>query len=206
MFIFVRRRTINPSKRNQALDFAVESAAHLSKVIGKPITVARLAFGQPAGVVQFSYTVDEMSDLDESLERVADDAGAAEFAGRAHELFEGAPEDNINRIVASTFSDPKAVMSVVSAVAVPGKFADVMGFGLEIQQLMASSGHPAAFATSVSGPFGGVRFARGADSMADLQGANEKLQADAAFLKLMEKSGTLFVTGSGQVTILRKIN
>jgi hypothetical protein len=206
MFIFVRRRTINQSKRAQALDFAVESAAHMSKVIGKNITVARLAFGQPAGVVQFSYTVENMNELDESLERVAGDAGAAEFAGRAHELFEGAPEDNVNRIVASTFSDPKTLMSIVSATAVPGKFADVMAFGLEIQQLMASGGHPAAFATSVSGAFGGVRFALGADSMADLQGANEKLQADAAFGKLMEKSGQLFVTGSGQTTILRKIN
>ena len=124
--------------------------------------MSRLAFGQPAGVVQFSYTVENMSELDESLERVADDAGAAEFAGRAHELFEGAPEDNINRIVASTFSDPKAVMSVVSAIGVPGKFAEVMAFGLEMQQLMASTGRPAAFATSVSGPFGGARFAVGA--------------------------------------------
>ena len=66
MFIFIRRRTINPSKHTQALDFAIESAAHVSKVIGKPITVSRLAFGQPAGVVQFTYTVENMSELDES--------------------------------------------------------------------------------------------------------------------------------------------
>ncbi len=206
MFIFIRRRTINPSKHTQALDFAIESAAHVSKVIGKPITVSRLAFGQPAGVVQFTYTVENMSELDESSERVAGDAGATEFAGRAAELFIGASEDNIGRIVASTITDPKAVMSVVNAVAVPGKLAEVGAFGVEMQQLMTSTGHPAAFATGVSGAFGRVSFALGADSMADLQDANEKLQADAAFLKLMEKSGALFVSGSGQTAILRKIN
>ena len=42
MFIFLRRRMIKPSKFAQALDFSIESAAHVSKLIGKNITVSRL--------------------------------------------------------------------------------------------------------------------------------------------------------------------
>ena len=38
MFIFLRRRMIKPSKFAQALDFSIESAAHVSKLIGKNIT------------------------------------------------------------------------------------------------------------------------------------------------------------------------
>lgn len=207
MFIFIRRRTINPSKFTQALDFSVESAAHISKLIGKNITVSRLAFGQPAGLVQFSYLFENMSELDESNERIRSDAAAAEYGIRAAELFEGSPEDNLGRLVVSTFEDPKPIMSVVSAVAVPGKAAEVMAFGLEMQQVLASTtGHPAAFVVGISGAFGGTRFAVGSESMAALGEANEKLQADARFTQLMQKAGELFVPGSGQSVILRKIN
>jgi hypothetical protein len=207
MFIFVRRRTIKAGKLPQALDFSIESAAHVSKVIGKNIAVQRLAYGQPAGVVQFSYLVDEMSELDETVERIASDAGAAEFASRAAELFEGLPEDNIGRVIVSTFDGPKPVMNVVTAVAVPGRFPEVTAFGVEMQQLLTSTtGEPAAFVTGVSGAVGGVRFALGADSMAGLQAANEKLQEGGAFAKLMERTGELFVPASGHTAVLRKIN
>ena len=146
MFIFVRRRTIKAGKLTQALDFAIESSAHVGKVIGKTIAVQRLAYGQPAGVLQFSYLVDQMSELDETVERIASDAGAAEFANRGAELFEGLPEDNIGRVVVSTFDGPKPVMSIVSAVGAPGKLPEVTAFGVEMQELLASTtGEPAAF-------------------------------------------------------------
>ena len=207
MFIFVRRRTVKAGKLPQALDFSVESAEHIGKVIGKTIAVQRLAYGQSAGVVQFSYIVDQMSELDETVDRIASDAGAAEFASRAAELFEGLPEDNIGRVVVSTFEGPKPVMSLVSAVAAPGKLPEVLAFGVEMQQLLTSTtGEPAAFVTGISGAVGGVRFARGADSMAGLQAANEKLQEGGAFAKLMERTGDLFVPASGNTAILRKIN
>jgi len=207
MFIFVRRRTSKAGKLSQALDFSIESAEHISKLIGKTIAVQRLAYGQPAGVVQFSYLVDQMSELDETVERIASDAGAVEFASRAAELFEGLPEDNIGRVIASTFEGPKSVMNIVSAVGAPGKFPEVVAFGVEMQQLMTSvTGEPAAFVTGISGAVGGVRFALGADSMAGLQAANEKLQEGGAFAKLMEKTGALFVPASGNIAILRKIN
>ena len=52
-----------------------------------------------------------------------------------------------------------------------------------------------------------ARHLLGADSMAGLEEhANEKLQADAKFTKLMEKAGELVVPGSGHSVILRKIN
>lgn len=207
MFIFVRRRTVKAGKLSQALDFSIESAEHISKLIGKTIAVQRLAYGQPAGVVQFSYLVDQMSELDETVERIAGDAGAVEFASRAAELFEGLPEDNIGRVIVSTFEGPKSVMNIVSAVGLPGKFPEVAAFGVEMQQLLTSTtGEPAAFVTGVSGAVGGVRFALGADSMAGLQAANEKLQEGGAFAKLMEKTGELFVPASGNTAILRKIN
>ena len=76
MFIFVRRRTVKAGKLSQAFDFSIESAEHISKLIGKTIAVQRLAYGQPAGVVQFSYLVDQMSELDETVERIASDAGS----------------------------------------------------------------------------------------------------------------------------------
>ena len=117
MFIFLRRRTIKPSKFTQALDFSIESAAHVSKLIGKNITVSRLAFGQPVGVVQFSYTFEHMSELDDSNEKIGSDAATADFGIRSAELFDGPAEDNVGRLVVSTFAEPKAVMNVVSAVS-----------------------------------------------------------------------------------------
>ncbi len=207
MFIFIRRRIVKPSKFTQALDFSIESAAHVSKLIGKNITVSRLAFGQPAGVVQFSYTFEHMSELDESNEKIGGDAATAEYGIRSAELFDGPPEDNVGRLVVSTFAEPKAVMNVVSAVALPGRAPEVMAFGVEMQQVLTSTtGQPAAFVIGMSGAFGGTRIALGADSMAGLEDANERLQADATFAKLMEKAGELFVPGSGHSAILRKIN
>ena len=206
MFIFLRRRMIKPSKFAQALDFSIESAAHVSKLIEKNITVSRLVFGQPAGVVQFSYTFEHMTELDESSEhrrRCCD--------GRLRHPVRGAvrwtPEDNIGRLVVSNFAEPKTAINIVSAVTHAGRAADVTAFGVEMQQVLTSAtGEPAAFVVGISGVFGGTRFAVGADSMASLEDANEKLQADATFAQLMQKAGELFVPGAGQSVILRKIN
>ena len=90
-------------------------------------------------------------------------------------LFDGPPEDNIGRLVVSNFAEPKAVMNIVSAVAHAGRAAEVMAFGVEMQQVLTSTtGQPAGFVVGISGVFGGTRFAVGADSMASLEDANEK--------------------------------
>ena len=117
------------------------------------------------------------------------------------------PEDNIGRLVVSNFAEPKAVMNIVSAVAHAGRAAEVTAFGVEMQQVLTSTtGQPAAFVVGMSGVFGGTRFAVGADSMASLEEHERKLQADATFATLMAKGGDLFVPGTGQSVILRKIN
>ena len=207
MFIFVRRRTIKVGKLPQALDFSIESAAHLSKVIGKNIAVQRLAYGQPAGVVQFSYLVDQMSELDETVERIAGDAGRPSSPAELPSCSKGFPRTTSGGCVVSTFEDPKPVMNVVSAVGAPGKLPEVTAFGVEMQQLLTSTtGEPAAFVTGISGALGNVRFALGADSMAGLQAANENFQQAGTFAKLMEQTGALFVPASGHTAILRRIN
>jgi hypothetical protein len=207
MFVFTRRRIIKPSKFAQALDFSLESAAHVGKLIGKNIAVSRLTYGQPAGVVQFTYLFDHMGELDQSQEKITSDAATAEYGVRAAELFEGAAEDNIGRLVVSTIQEIRPVMNVISAVASAGRAADVAAFGMEMHQAVTSAtGAPAAFVVSVSGAFGGTRFAIGADSMADLQAANEKLQEAGTVAKLMEKARDLFVPGSAQSVILRRVN
>ena len=199
--------TVASRAAGSGVDFSIESAAHVSKLIGKIITVSRLAFGQPAGVVQFNYTFEQMSELDESDEKIGGDAATADYGIRSAELFDGLAEDNIGRLVVSNIAEPKAVMNVVSAVAHAGRAAEVSAFGVEMQQVLTSTtGQPAAFVVGISGVFGGTRFAVGADSMASLEDANEKLQADANFAKLMEKAGDLFVPGTGSSVILRKIN
>ena len=206
-FVFTRRRIIKPSKFPQALDFSLESAAHVGKLIGKNIAVSRLTYGQPAGVVQFTYLFENMGELDQSQEQITTDAATAEYGVRAAELFEGAPEDNIGRLVVSTIQEPRPVMNVISAITAPGKAADMMAFGTEMHEIVtAVTGAPAAFVVSVSGAFGGTRFVIGADSMAGLQAAMEKLQGDDRAMKRMEKSRDLFVSGSGQSSILRRIN
>ena len=147
-----------------------------------------------------------MSELDQSQEKITSDAATAEYGVRAAELFEGAAQDNLGRLVVSTMQEPRPVMNV-SAVASPGRAADVTAFGMEMHQAVTSAtGAPAAFVVSVSGAFDGTRFALRADSMAELQAANEKLQGDGTVAKLMEKARDLFVPGSGQSVILRRIN
>ena len=112
--------------------------------------------GEPAGVVQFSYTFEHMSELDESNEKIGGDAATADFGIRSAELFDGPPEDNIGRLIVSNFAEPKAVMNIVSAVAQPGRAAEVTAFGVEMQQVLTSTtGQPAAFVVGISGAFGG---------------------------------------------------
>ena len=139
------------------MDFSIESAAHVSKLIEKNITVSRIAFGQPAGVVQFNYTFEHMTELDESNEKIGGDAATADFGIRSAELFDGPPEDNIGRLVVSNFAEPKTVINIVSAVADAGRAADVTAFGVEMQQVLTSTtGEPAAFVVGISGVFGGT--------------------------------------------------
>ncbi len=165
-FVFTRRRS-QPSQFAQAVA-SPSSLLHVSKLIGRHHSVSlRLA----ARGSRALHLLSHMSELDQSQEKITSDAATAEYGTGAAELFEGAAEDNIGRLVVSTIQEPRTVMSVISATAFPGRAADVVVFGTECTRPWLGDGGAGGVRCVGLRSFRWNWFAMGADSMAGLQAA-----------------------------------
>ena len=105
--------------------------------------------------------------------------------------------------------DPSRDVQYVSGVAATiasRNFARGMAAGVEIAQAAEKvTGLPTLFTSNTTGPYGGVGWLTGYESIAALDAAADKIAADAAFVKLVDSTKGCFVDGITQQTIFRKL-
>ena len=88
-----------------------------------------------------------------------------------------------------------------------GKIAEAMELGVAIQAAVAkATGLGTAFCADVYGTYGGVRWILGGGSIADLDKARTAMNTDTAVQALVGKAGDVYLAGSGQNSLLTKIN
>lgn len=208
MYIFSRTATIKPENLEEGLSFAVDVAARVTTVTGKPITVYNMVFGAPMGTILWSTRYDSQAEAADFGAKLAVDPGYMD-AVRAHiGLFTAAPVDALASVVSSTLDpQPRPIYAITRATIANGKLAAAMAFGVKGQELVANlTGLPTAFTASVYGTFGGVAWLTGGTSMADMDALQAMQSTNEQFLALLEEAGDLFVEGSGENGLIQRIN
>jgi hypothetical protein len=103
-------------------------------------------------------------------------------------------------------SGPPAAATVVRATIDVPHVARAMSWSLELTNYTANlTGTPVALLTSNYGQYGSVAWVSYGDSVGQLEQAQEKTNTDPGFLQRLADSEGLFVAGSGEGVLSRKI-
>jgi hypothetical protein len=205
MYIFTRTRTMNSSDPRAARDLAVQMANTASKVIGQPITAFENRFGEP-GALTWSTRVNDMAELDDLTAKLTEDPTYLKLLDQARPMF-SLPTDRLTQVLSSSVTSATVSRFYASTVAVaaPGKLGAAVAYGIRVQDHVAKAGFTGMFGSSVFGSYGELGWLLAADSMAELDRFRAFQTTDAAFIKLADDAGPLFVPSSGVNRLVSRI-
>jgi hypothetical protein len=208
MYVFTRRVIVNPAHARAGMAHATEMTQYVNQKTGLEVSLYQVLQGAPMGTLAFAYrtdsfaasldAVDPLLRSDEYLKKV--EKGAAYFIGN--------PEDQLGEIihVAGEVSGAPAVAGVVSATMEIPRAQAAAAWSVGIADYTANaSGLPTAVVTSNYGPYGRVSWISYAESVAQVEEADKKVNSDPGFLQRLGESQDLFVPGSGVGMLSRKI-
>jgi hypothetical protein len=104
-------------------------------------------------------------------------------------------------------SESAEYVAIVRATLAPGSFVEGVTLGVEIaQRAKAVTGHATSFGQATTGTYGEVGWMTLYDTIEQLQAAEEKINADAEFVALLDgRASKAYLAGSATQSISRKV-
>ncbi len=208
MYIFNRSTTVDRNRQLEATEAAIEVAALVGNITGIPVNVFITRYGAPVNTIAWSCRIDSQAQLQTATDKLAGNDDYMKWVMTHGELFETAAEDRLSAVVSSSLAPaPAKFYTMLVASAANGMLGAAIDFGVRAQQFVnTATGLPTAFLSAVYGPFGTVGWLTGADSAADLDRLQEMQATNADYHKLVAEAGPLFTQGSGQTSLIEKVN
>ena len=206
MYLVGRNRVVNPASPRAAVAVAIEAGQRASQIIDRPVYTWARILGPDPLTVMWSARVDHLADV-----VVADDALAADdefndWTEQHNDLFVSPLVGVVSQVVhGAPTGEPKAFITVTSAVAANGALGEAMAIGVELAETLTTlTGQEAMFLTPVTGAYGGVAWIVGADDLGEVEAANATLGASEEWLKLVDSAGRSYAPGVS-TTMLRRL-
>ncbi len=168
-------------------------------------------FGGPMGTFAWSALVENLTALEASMDELAGDASFLSLQAKAQDWVSTPGEDSLLRMVHTAGGDyvrPNVGAYAEGTMAVPaeGKLAKAAEFGVAISDLHSKLTHSSVlFCTSEYSAFGEMRWLALYDSAAAVDRAAEAIAKDSDYGTMLDDAGDLFVEGSSQRTLARRI-
>lgn len=209
MKLFSRRiQLVGPPAETMA--YATDMCAYVNDKVGREVALWSAVFGAPLGSMMFAMRVEGVADLAAVSEGLlADPEYHARIAAGA--AFSGAPaEDAIGTPIRGELGDQHPPVgtyaSVTTAQIANGKYADAFGWAVEVAaHVESTTGTPTMVLSSQYGPFGTVNWIAAGGDAAAVDAANAALMGDADYMTMLGAAGDLFVPGSGQQALIRRV-
>lgn len=203
MYTFSRRRAAVPTRGPAAMALATEISALSAAVTGLPVSTWVSWLSPDADTIVWSATAEHLSDLETAFDKLALDEGFQELNERGEPLFVGGIIDSLAKVVygspLTTPGQTPEYASVVRTTARNGRIREALSAGVQLaRQATEVSGVPTSFLVEVTGAFGGVRWASGGSSVAEVEHSLAQLADDLGWLELVDSVGTVFGTGTRQ--------
>jgi hypothetical protein len=190
MYLFGRRGRIAPGNNREALTWATEITQKVNEVVEIPVTLHTSVFGPEVGTLVWSTFVPDLATVERNMDRLQADDGMTELADRGAKFTIGGLDDTLAQIIHGEPDRTRQIqyVAVVQAVCANRNLARGIALGVEIAQMAEKiTGSPTLFANSVTGPYGGVGWFTGFESIQALQAQQEALAADAEWLELLDR-------------------
>ncbi len=208
MYLFARNITAAPERLFEATAFAIEIAAKASSITGVETSAWSMQFGAPLTSLGWTATYPSHAAVGAAGEKLLADAGYVEAVQGATSLFAGPAEDVLAEIVAhgGTGGHRGDYSSIVMAQCAAGKIGEAVAWGVDIMNhVVAVTGRDGLFTRSIYGPWASVAWFSLAASLDEVDAANAALSAHPDHLAKLDAGGGLFLAGSGQSRLSRRI-
>src|SRR5262245_17343658 len=117
MYLFARRRRINPAQGRAAVGVALEAATRARALTGLEIWVWNPVLSPELGTLAWSTRVDHLQELQAADDKLSSSNEWVEWIEHNDPLFQGPLEDSVLSVVHGTPSDqPGAYVQVTRAV------------------------------------------------------------------------------------------
>lgn len=209
MYLFTRTGRIRPGNLRDSMAWAVGVTEKVNQITSLDIGLWTTAMSPGNGSLVWSTFVEDLQSLeDANAKLMVDDIFVSEL-DRGAQFGEGGVDDEVAQLVAGEVDpnrNPKYVVAVRSEL-LPGGFGKGVEAGIEIANRATAIGSlPTSFLVSSTGKYGGVAWITAAETLAELQASETKVNTDAGFLAYVDKvAPTCFVPGITTQTIYMRL-
>lgn len=208
MYLFTRRRRIDPGHVTAALEWAVEATGRARSITGREIDAWAAVMSPEVGTLVWSFWTESLVEIEAAGDALVADHAFTKSAEKADDHFDGPMVDHVATLLHGDLdpdAPPAGYVAVVEATAANGRLKEALGSGVAIaDHATAAGGLSTAFVLNSTGLYGGVAWITGAPDLATLDASEAKLNADPAWLDLVSSVGTDYAAGAVS-TIYRRI-
>ncbi len=183
---------------------------HVSKKLGNEVALWSGLFGGPLGTMVYTTRVDGVAGVLANRMTLAADTEYLAMVAKGSAWSTGPAVDSLRESLKgelTAVSPPVgSVATVTTAVIADGRYAEAIGWGLEISAYVEGvTGMPIGFMMDMFGTFGQVAWIGVAPDAAGADTANAKLNVDAAYVTKLGDAGKLFVAGMSHRTMAVRV-
>lgn len=191
------------------MSYATEMRSYVSGKIGQEVSLWAAAFGAPRGALVYSARVDGLAGVEAMNAKLAGDADYLAKVAGAASMTAAPAEDSLARPLHGEAGDPPpvgSVATVTTAVIGNGAYAEAIGWGIEMAQLVESiAGVPTMFLMNSFGTFGQVTWISIAPNGAAASAAGDAVESNADYIGRLGAIGNLFVPASGHRLLATRV-
>ncbi len=191
------------------MTYATEMREYVSDKLGQEIALWSVGFGAPRGSMTFTARVDGLAGVHAMNATLLADADYMAKLSTGASLGGGPAEDSLMQPLHGEMGEPPpvgSVATVTTAVVGNGAYADAIGWGIEMAQLVETiAGTPTIFGMSAFGTFGQVAWINVAADAAAADAAGQAVNGNADYMGRLSAIGGLFVPASGHRSLAVRI-
>jgi hypothetical protein len=203
----VRSGMANPVK---VMDWALRMTQKINQISEVPTALWTSVMSPAVGSLAWTAVVSDLAVIEDTETKLAADPGYMALVDEATALMSTHPADQMLMQLVHGDRDAAGIdahyASTVRATVAPGSMRTGIELGVDLaQKVKQITGLPTSFAVGVTGDYGAVMWVSLAETIQQVQAANEALNANEDFSKAVDKdAGKAYLPGATQ-TISRKV-
>jgi hypothetical protein len=204
----VRPGMANPVK---VMDWAVRMTQKINQISEVPSALWTSVMSPAMGTLAWTSVVSDLAIIGDTETKLAADPGYMGLVDEATVLL-STTEPPMQMLMQLVHGDRDAASidaqyaSTVRATLAPGSMRAGIELGVDLaQRVKQITGRPTSFAVGVTGDYGAVMWVSLAETLQQVQAANEALNTDEEFSKALDKDAAKVYLPGAEQTITRKV-
>jgi hypothetical protein len=210
MYLFTRSGRLARGQIREAIAWTGEVTEKVNQISDLPVSLWQTVMSPDVGRMTWSTMTDELEALQAIEDKLLADNSYVDLVDRGAAFTTGDLQDQLATIVhapADIAERQAGYVTVVTAQATNGQFGRAVEVAIQIaQKATALSGVDTSVALANTGPYAQLAWITGAADLAELQRSEQAINSDPGFVAFLDDAaGDVYVPGSGQQTISRRI-